>query len=330
MKSHHKEAANTFWKNNEFLITSHLHPDGDAVGSLLGLGLALKSLGKRVVELISPHPISEHYQFLPGSEFIQLPGNLTKQRFDVGIVLDCTELNRAGKELEKILRNCENVVNIDHHISNKNFGNVNIVDPGAAATGEVIVDILKEMEIQITPDVATNLYVALITDTGSFQYQNTTPKSYRTAAFLLEHGAAQGQIQQFLNEHRSLTSLRLLEKSLGTLSISENGLTAWMTVSQKFLHELGGKIEDCEGFINYPKSLVGVEVGILFKELNNNEIKVGFRSKNFLDVNQLAACFGGGGHERAAGCTIWGPLKEVERKVIQTTEKFLTQSRKGK
>ncbi len=324
-----EEAASILRESGEFLITTHLNPDGDAVGSLLGLGLALKKLNKKV-EMVSPHPLPGNYQFLPGSEFVQLPCNLKKQVYDVGVVLDCTEINRAGKDLEKILRKCKKIINIDHHISNTNFGNINVVDPAAAATGELVFKILTVMRVEITPDMATNLYFALATDTGSFQYQNTTPGCHRTAATLLELGAAQEKIQQFLNENRSLTSLRLLEKSLGTLSVSESGLTAWMTVSQKFLEEVGGKIEDCEGFIDYPKSLAGVEVGILFKELAENEIKVGFRSKNFLNVNQLAALFGGGGHERAAGCTIRGPLKEVERKVIQVTEAFLTRSRGGK
>ncbi|MDH7576713.1 MAG: bifunctional oligoribonuclease/PAP phosphatase NrnA [Bacillota bacterium] len=324
----HDEVGNIFRKGGEFLITTHLNPDGDAVGSLLGLGLALKKLDKKV-ELISPHPLSESYQFLPGSELIQLPCNLKKIHFEIAVVLDCTELNRTGKDLEDILKKCKTVINIDHHISNTGFGSINVVDPGAAATGELVFEILVGMGVQITPDIATNLYFALVTDTGFFQYQNTTPRCHRTGASLLEYGATQRKIHQFLNENRSLTSIHLLGKSLGTLSVSESGLVAWMTVSQQFLREVGGKIEDCEGFINYPKSLAGVEVGILFKELENNEIKVGFRSKKFLDVNQLAACFGGGGHERAAGCTVRGHLKEVERKVIQATEQFLTRGGGG-
>lgn len=317
-----EEAENIILKGQEFLVTTHLNPDGDAVGSLLGLSLALQFLGKEV-KLICPHPVPSIYQFLPGTEFVQSPKTLEKKSFEVGIILDCTELERTGKDLVPVLKLCKNLVNIDHHVSNKIFGTVNFVDPEAAATGELICEILETIKVPISPEVASNLYVALLTDTGSFQFTNTTPRSHRTAARLLEYGAAQEQIQQFIFEHRSLTSLNLLEKSLSTLSISKNRKVAWMTIPQKFFLDVGGKIEDCEGFINYPKSLAGVEVGILFKELDSNEIKVSFRSKNFVDVNRLATFFGGGGHERAAGCTIWGHLKEVESKVVKITEIFL-------
>lgn len=309
----------TVEENKTFLVTTHLNPDGDAIGSLLGFGLAIKTLNKELCLAIADF-FPKSYKTLPGSEFIQHASSIKfdEASFDVGVVLDCADLGRAGKDLETILtNNCSYLINIDHHISNKSFGSLNIIDIAASATGEIVFEILENTGIKITPEVATNLYTAIVSDTGSFQYQNTTPKSHRIAASLIEYGADQRLVQQILHESHSLANIRLLEKSLSTLSVHTSGLIAWMTVTQNFLLETGSKLEDCEGFINYPKSLFGVELAILFKEVNKNEVKVSFRSKNNVDVNKLAAYFGGGGHERASGCTIQGPLEKVQEMVIQ-------------
>ncbi len=317
-----KDVENIFWNGNDFLLASHLNPDGDAVGSLLGLGLTLRELGKNVT-VTSPHPVPCTFSFLPGYELIQAPGNLNNLNFDIGVVLDCTEVERTGKETEELLKNCNTLLNIDHHVSNTKFGNLNLVDTDAAATGELIFEILEDMGVPITPEIATNLYVTIVTDTGSFQHQNTTARCHRNAASLLKLGAAHNRAYQLLYEERSLKSMRLLEKCLRTLSVSDDGLVAWMAVPQKYLIETGCGIEECDELVNYPKSISGVEVGILFKQVSNNEVKVSFRSKNYVDVNNLAASFGGGGHERAAGCTVRGTLKDVERKVLAATANFL-------
>lgn len=309
-------------KKNDFLITAHVNPDGDAVGSLLGLGLLLRSIGKEVV-LALAQPVPSTYLFLPGSDQVCLPQNLPREAYDVGVVLDCSELERAGEALQKTLKNCRVLVNIDHHLSNKRFGDLNLVDSEAAATGEIICELAEKMGVKISPEVATNLYAALVTDTGSFQFANTTPRSHYTAARLLEYGAERQRIREFLYEQRSLRSLRLLEKALGTLCLNSSGRIAWMKIRREFFLETGAGPEDCEGFIEYPKSLAGVELGVLFKEIEQGEVKVGFRSKNLLDVSKLAAFFGGGGHERAAGCVLKGELDKVEKLVIATAEEFL-------
>ncbi|MGB9792091.1 MAG: DHH family phosphoesterase [Thermacetogeniaceae bacterium] len=317
-----EEVKDLLLKGDNFLLASHLNPDGDAIGSLLGLGMALKKLDKKVA-IASPYPTPQAFSFLPGYELLQPPSSLGKQAFDIGIVLDCTELERTGEEVKELLRKTAVVVNIDHHISNKGFGDLKVVDPHAAATGELIFEMLEKMEIPLTPEIATNLYVAIVTDTGSFQHRNTTERCHRNAASLLRLGADHARVYQFLYEERSLKSIRLLEKCLQTLSVSEDGLIAWMTVSQEHLIETGCTIEDCENLIDYPKSIKGVEIGILFKQISDDEVRVSFRSKNYADVNALAASFGGGGHERAAGCTIHGSLKDVEKMVLTATINFL-------
>lgn len=313
--------GNIFWKGNDFLIASHLNPDGDAIGSLLGLGLALKNLSKNVT-LVSLHPVPHLYQFLPGSESIQTLENLKRLHYEFAVVLDCTEPERTGEEVAAILQNSKTVINIDHHLGNKSFGNFNIIDTGAAATGELVFEILDTMGVQITPEIATSLYAAIVTDTGSFQHQNTTVRCHQNAAALLQYGAAHERVYRSLYEERSPANLFLLERCLRTLKVSDDGLIAWMIVTQKCLIETGSRIEDCEDLVNYPKSLKGVEVGILFKEINSQEIKVSLRSKNIIDVNQVAACFGGGGHQRAAGCTIQGHLKDVVKEILEKTALF--------
>ena len=320
------ESANVLLKNDNYVLTTHLNPDGDALGSLLGLGLALLSAGKNAV-MVMPHPVPATFQFMPGAQQVKKVD--VQAKFDVGIALDCTDITRAGEEAQQVLQKARNLINIDHHISNQYFGDLNVVDAQASATGEIIYDILYEAKIPITSDIATNLYTAIVTDTGSFQHQNTTAKCLQTAAVLLDCGAEHRTIQQHLYEQRSLGSLRLLARGLESLSLNEDGRVAWMTVSQDLLSASGATVDDSDGMVDYVKSLKGVEVGILFKEVNSGETKVSFRSKNYLDVNQLAAHFGGGGHERAAGCTVNGKIEDIERVVIRKTEEQLADKNCG-
>ena|GEM_PF-111744 len=330
--------AEIFKTAGSFVITTHIHPDGDAVGSVIGLCLALRDMGKdAAIALAQPLPSS--YRFLPGSGLVLAaaggaapcpvdmarPGaaQLQGKRFACGVVLDCTSLERAGKEMAAILENCESLINIDHHISNTGFGAVNIVDAGASATGEIMYRIMTSLDIKISPDVATNLYAAIVTDTGSFQYQNATSRCHLVASLLLDLGANQRKVQQCLNEQKDLSSIRLLEKGLSTLTLEQDGRIAWMSLPRHFFEETGCRLEESEDFINYPKSVAGVEVAILFKEIDDGEVRVGFRSKNFADVNFLAGSFGGGGHERAAGCTVRGTLPEVEALVVGVAREYL-------
>jgi phosphoesterase RecJ-like protein len=320
--------AEIFQTADSFFITTHAHADGDAVGSCVGLCLALWEMGKQAAVILA-QPLPASYRFLPGSEQVltDAPGadELTGKRFACGVVLDCTSLERTGKETIAILKRCGSLVNIDHHISNTGFGTINIVDTGASATGEILYRIIDSLGIKISPSVATNLYAAIVTDTGSFRYQNTTARCYKTASALLELGADHLQVQQCLNEKKKLSIMRLLEKGLSTLTLEPDGRIAWMSLARHFYEETGCQLEDSEDFINYPKSISGVEVAILFKEIGDGEIRVGFRSKNFADVNFLAGRFGGGGHERAAGCTVKGALPEVVSLVVSAAREYLNE-----
>ncbi len=313
-------------RHDTFLLVTHINPDGDALGSVLGLGLAILSLGKKVVMFI-PQPIPVAYRFLPGSELLQSTVE-PLEKYEIGIVLDCADIARTGEKAQKVLERAEKLINIDHHISNRSFADLNILDPQAAATGEIICDLLLQAKISVTPQIATNLYTTIITDTGSFQHQNTTAKSLRVAAFLMDCGADGRNIQQHLYQSRSLESLRLLSKGLESLALNRDGTVAWISLSKELLSSIGVTADDSEGMIDYVKSLRDVEVGIMFKEINPCEIKVSFRSKSFLNVDQLAGYFGGGGHKRAAGCTINGEINDVEQLVLRKTEELLLEMKR--
>ncbi len=309
-----------------FLLASHMHPDGDAIGSMIGLGLALRDIGKNVA-IISGQPVPPSYHFLPGSEMVSTPQGVHGRRFDCGIVLDCTGLERLPEEVNKLFDCCGTLINIDHHVSNDFFGAVNIVDSSASATAEILYQVLSALKIGISPDVATNLYAALVTDTGSFRYQNTTNRCHLVASLLLERGADHHLVQQCLNEQKTLASIRLLQKGLSTLSLDQEGQVAWMTISRLNCLDEGCRMEESEDLINYPKSIAGVEIAVLFKEIGDHEVRIGFRSKSFADVNALAGRFGGGGHMRAAGCTVKGTLQEVEALVIDAARDYLQKKR---
>ena len=389
--------AEVFKTADSFVITTHIHPDGDAAGSVIGLCLALRDMN-RDAAIVLAQPLPPSYLFLPGSDMVMAaasdtapsppcpPGTVPRprpegtrrhilssaarprpglkecgvqgravspeakeavpcpvdqatkvaldmappgsaqlqgKRFAYGIVLDCASLDRAGKEMAGILENCDSLINIDHHISNTGFGAINIVDAGASATGEILYRIMDSLGIKISPDVATNLYAAIVTDTGSFQYQNATSRCHLAASMLLDLGANHRNVQQCLNEQKNLSSIRLLEKGLSTLTLEQDGRIAWMSLPRRFFEETGCNLDDSEDFVNYPKSIAGVEVGILFKEVDDGVIRIGLRSKNIADVNILAGRFGGGGHERAAGCTVRGTLQEVEALVVGAARDFL-------
>ena len=306
---------------DEILISSHINPDGDSIGSLIGLGLALESLGKKVT-LLNQDPTPSMFQFLKGAERIRnLEDNIPIP--ETAVLVDCADLERVGAELAAQLKKAHCIINIDHHVSNAYFGHYNLVDPSAAATAEIILRLLPLLDVKLDQDMATALYTGIVMDTGRFQYANTTPATHKAVAFLLEKGVDLGQVQNRLFETCSLPSLRLIGEALRLLQLTPDGKIAWIEITRQLMLQTGTKPEHCEGIINYPRSLQGVEIALLFREINPEQIKVGIRSKRMVDVNGLACCFGGGGHERAAGCIISGKMREVVPQVLAEARKIL-------
>ncbi|MCL4424838.1 MAG: bifunctional oligoribonuclease/PAP phosphatase NrnA, partial [Firmicutes bacterium] len=218
------------------------------------------------------------------------------------------------------------VVNIDHHGTNAGFGQYNYVDVQAAAVGEQIYELLRSMEVDISPAIATCLYTAIVTDTGSFRYESTRESTFRVAAELVRLGAKPAQVAENAFETRSLSSARLLGRALETLELTPDGKVAWLVISRAALEETGASDEETEGIINYARAIRGVEVGLLFRETGDGKVRVSLRSRHQVDVSRVASHFDGGGHPRAAGCTLSLPLNEAREKVITAVRGALADS----
>ncbi|WP_422445727.1 DHH family phosphoesterase [Thermoanaerobacterium sp. DL9XJH110] len=297
--------------NRTFIITSHIMPDGDSVGSLLALALALKKEGKIVFAVIND-AIPEKYKFLPGSDDI-IRAHVNK--CDVVISLDCGDTQRLG--FGRALKDLGNiVVNIDHHKSNSFFGDINLVDSKASSAGEIVYRLIKRIT-RIDYEIALCLYTSIVTDTGSARYSNTTPFSLKILAELVEMGVRPDFVSRRVFETKSLSSIFLLKSALDTLEISGDGKVASMYITKSMMETSGAREEDTDGIINYAREIEGVEVAVLFRE-TGDFIKVGLRSNEWLDVSKIAEDFGGGGHARASGCILKTSLWEARDAVLKS------------
>lgn len=301
-------------------ILSHVNPEGDTLGSALGCHLTLKTLGKEVATF-NPDPVPKNLRNLPGAEEV-IWANRVPHPFDGYLVVDASDPGRVGGLLQGLPAGSL-IMNIDHHSTNARFGTYNWVDPEASATGEMIHHLFQVMGVPLTPEAATNLYVAILTDTGSFQHANTTPRALRAAAELVEVGVVPQAVAEMLFGQRDLGEIRLLGALLTRMQVSPDGRFAWMEVTEGMLKEQGLEMDALEGMVNYPRSLRGVEVALLFKEVAGSGVKVSLRSRGKVDVAQVASAFHGGGHRGAAGCTVPGSLAEVREKVLAEVHRAL-------
>lgn len=309
------DIADAIRRSKSLLICGHIMPDGDCLGSVLALGLSLEATGKKVV-MAGPDPIPAIYEFLPGADRFQA-GPPPDGAYDTFIALDCSVPGRLGKDYQEFLARKIVSINIDHHAGPGIMGTYCYIDTTAAAVGEIIFDLLKSMQVNISSEVVINLYTAIVTDTGSFQYDNVTPGTHRRVAELLELGVPGAKINVALHEEKPKAALVLLREALHTLTTTPCGKVCSMTVTRKMLKSTGAVDEHTEGLVSYCRSLKGVEVGLLFREILDGTYKVSLRSKHIVDVNKLAAQFGGGGHPRAAGCVLMGELREIQDKVTR-------------
>jgi len=300
-------------KHRSFLIASHVRLDGDALGSELALYQMLSNMGKAVA-VYNQDETPGNYRFLPGSDKIihKLP---PLEKYDVVIILDCSEFDRIGDEASRV-GGMQRIINIDHHVSNRNFGNIVLIDHSASSTAEVLYRLMLKMDVDITKDMATNLYAAIITDTGGFCYGNTKRDTLIAAGHLVERGADPQWISENVYESNPLSKIRLLTKVLETLAFDWDRKVGYMVVYRKDLKDVGALVEHTEGFVDIPRSIDGVEVSILFTELSEYQFKLSLRSKGRVNVERVARAFGGGGHINAAACHIDGDFKTVLQRVL--------------
>ncbi len=315
-----RELSDLLSKHENIYILTHTLPDGDAIGSALAWGAALRHHGKKV-RIFCPGVIPRKYDFLPDVSVIE---HVFPPAPPPGIIfiLDCGDLDRLDYMRDRVIK-AGIIVNIDHHGTNLHFGDLNIVDTSAAATGEIIYNLMLQLRLPLDFGISMCLYAAIASDTGSFKYGNTTSHTLHAAAALLENGVDPALISQKIFDEYPHSTIYLLRDALATLQLDDTLPIAWMNLHEDVLDDYGAKAEELEGFVNYAKNIHGIEVGIFFYHTSKGETKVGFRSKT-VDVSAIAGNFGGGGHPRAAGCTIKGQAgPDAIRMVIQDVKDTL-------
>lgn len=303
-----------------FVIASHQSPDGDGIGSTVALALALERMGKEVV-LYNGDPIPWNLKFLPRTDdFVsKLPEG---SNFDMAIMVDCAERKRISKEFAEH-EGLGTLACIDHHQLKNPEADVLLIDPEAASTGEVVFRFMKRAGVEIDADVALLIYTTLVVDTGFFKYSTTNAHVLGLASELVEAGAVPWTVAKYLEESYPAERMKLLAKSLATLSFEFDGKYASMDVTQAMFKETGASIEQSDEFATYPRSIAGVEVSALFREMEDGVIKVSLRSKDLVDVAALARKMDGGGHARAAGMRMRASLDEAKRMLLDSVAKAL-------
>ena len=304
------EVLEVLRERDGFVIAGHRDPDGDSLGSSMALGLALEALGKRVA-VVSADPLFASYQRLPHSDRLQVLEELPPD-FPVAVLMECNGVERTG------LTGFEGrlVVNIDHHANNPRFGDVNWIDADVAATGVMIYWLLEAMEVEITPAIATHLYVAILTDTGSFRYSNTDATAFRVSADLVEKGVDPAAVASVVYDNVPLAKIFLLATALDSIQLEDDGRIARMSIPLEAFQNCPGE-PDTEGIVSQAQAIEGVSVAVLFKELAEGRFRISLRSDGAVDVAAVAASFGGGGHPRAAGCQLEGSFDEVRERLLE-------------
>ena len=305
-------------------MASHINPDGDAIGSLLAMGLFLRSLNKNIT-LYNETPIPAVYRFLPRVELIvqELDENTA---YDMAVVLDCGDISRIGSRVA-FFKSIGCVVNIDHHVTNKRFGHYYYVDPRACATCEIIHRFIKFRNEPISKEIANAIYTGIFTDTGSFRFSNTTRSAFTICEEMVSAGVDPFTVAQHVYGKYSLGRIKLLNLALNSIETSKDGTVSMMTVTQGMLKKTGTQPEDADGMINYARRIADVKVAIMiqeqlngFEETNEKLYHVSLRSDGSVDVSKIAGFYGGGGHKSAAGFSIKSDLTILKNRMIQLAE----------
>ncbi|MEZ5306658.1 MAG: bifunctional oligoribonuclease/PAP phosphatase NrnA [Pyrinomonadaceae bacterium] len=296
---------------SKFGITTHVRPDGDGVGSSLGLWWILNALGKDA-EVIVKDKVPNSYSSLPGAESIRVVEEIDS-RYDAVFVIECSDVERPGiKGLSE-----EFVVNIDHHATCERFGSVNWIDPTASAVGEMIYNLCKAIGGRVTKEIAECVYMALVTDTGSFHYSNTSDRTLKIASELVKAGADPSSISEAVYNSYGWSRLALMQKVVATLKRSEDGRIAYMRQTREMVESSEAIDGDNNGFVNIPLTVKEVVSSFYMREVEPGKYRVSIRSKGDINIAKVAESFGGGGHKNAAGCRLEGDWDSLEADLIE-------------
>jgi phosphoesterase RecJ-like protein len=310
--------ADEIRKRQRFVLASHVRPDGDAIGSQLAMAYALWHLGKDV-RIVNRDSAPEPLTVFPGVSTIQV-ANRVDDPGDAVIVMECGDLTRTGVEgLERGF-----VINIDHHLGNTGYGAMNWFDASAAACSEMVFDLVKELGVPLTPEIATHVYIAILTDTGSFHYSSISPRTFDICRQCVEAGVDPPSVARAIFDSNNLGRLKLFGAVLSRMELDAAGRIAIVQVDQKLARECGGTYEDTEGIVNLPLTVKAIEAVAFFKEASQDDWRISLRSKGDVDVNAIAKEFGGGGHKNASGCSATGTFEDLkalfERKLLEQIE----------
>jgi phosphoesterase RecJ-like protein len=292
------------------LVCAHKNPDGDAIGSAIASVLLLRAMGKKAVGHC-PGPMLAHFREIPQIELLA-PQIAADGNYDLTLILDCSDLERISDDFLPRGRS----VNIDHHKTNNRFADLNWVDPVAASTGEMLAELARELDVQPTPEMARALYLAVVTDTGGFRYANTRPETFAVAERMVSLGADPSEAARLYWGNSSAESVRLRAAALGRLEIDAAGRLAWSQLSAEDYAQHGGMTNEPEGLSGELRGIYGIEVGLLFTEVKDEGVRISMRSRGRVDVAEVAAQFGGGGHKAAAGAFVKASLDETRERVL--------------
>jgi phosphoesterase RecJ-like protein len=300
-----------------FVVSSHSRPDGDSIGSQLAFAYAVRQLGKDVT-IVNKDPASPPLMAFPGVSSIQIADSVSGD-FDAAVIMECGDLGRPGVAgLNRYF-----VINIDHHQGNTGYGALNWFDPAAAACGEMVFDLVVALGVPLTQEIATHIYLAILTDTGSFHYSSISPRTFEICRQTLEAGVDPVAVARNVYDSNNMGRLKLFGSVLSSMQIDPSGRIAIVYLDHEMARAAGGTYEDTEGLINLPLTVKEIQSVVFFKQNESDEYRVSMRSKGEIDIAAVAREFGGGGHKNAAGCTVTGPIDALQKTFVDKIEQAI-------
>ena len=297
-----------------FVLSSHSRPDGDSIGSQLAMLYALQQMGKEAIA-VNADPASPPLMAFPGVRDIRIAPSV-EGNFEAAIIMECGDLKRTGVSgLDRYF-----VINIDHHPGNTGYGQINWFDASAAACAEMVYDVLRALGVPLTREIATHVYLAILTDTGSFHYSGISPRTFEICRECLEAGVDPVMVARNVYDSNNMGRLKLFGAVLGAMQIDQSGRIAIVYVDHEMARAAGGTYEDTEGLVNLPLTVKEIEAVVFFKQDKADQYRVSLRSKGEVDINAIAKEYGGGGHKNASGCTISGPIEELQKTIVEKIE----------